>query len=69
MWPMQQWADENPVQGLLFVGGFVAFALAMSGLELLENNRPDYFFAGFFVFLALRATWTMWRQYQRIRHW
>ena len=69
LYPMQRWADENPAQGLLFIGAFVAFGLAMTGLELVENNRPDYFFVALFVLLAARAAWTMWRQYQRIRHW
>ena len=69
MYPMQRWADENPAQGLLFIGVFVALGLAMAGLELVGNNRPDYFFAALFVFLALRGSWTMWRQYQRIRNW
>lgn len=69
MWPMQLWADESPVQGLLCIGFFVAFALAMAGLELLEPTGPDYFFVALFAFLALRAGWTIWRLYQRIRHW
>lgn len=69
MWPMQQWADENPRLGLLFLGLLVAFPLAMAGLELLEPLGPDYFFVALFVILALRASWTLRRQYQRIRHW
>lgn len=55
--------------GCWFVGVFVAFGLAMAGLELAQNNRPDYFFVALFVFIAGRAAWTMWRQYPRIRHW
>lgn len=65
---MQRCADEHPAQGLMFVGAFVAFGLAMAGLELAEN-KPDSFFVALFVFLAARAAWTMWRQYQRTRHW
>ena len=68
MWPVQEWADKNPASGLLFVGLVITFALAMAGLELLEALGPDYFFVALFVFLAARGSWTMWRQYQRIRH-
>ena len=69
MWFMQRWADENPVLGLLVIAASIAFALALIGLELAENSRPDYFFVALWTFLGLRAAWTMWRQYQRIRHW
>lgn len=41
----------------------------MIGLELIENDRPDSFFVALFAFLTLRSAWTMWWQYQRIRHW
>ena len=53
----------------MFIGAFVVLALAMAGLELLEPFGPDYVFVALFVFFALRAGWSMWRQYQRIRHW
>lgn len=70
MWPMQRWADENPALGLLVLAASVLFGLAMIGLELIEPFQDlDYFFVALFAFLTLRAAWTMWQQYQRIRHW
>lgn len=42
----------------------------MLGLELIEPFRdPHYYFIALWAFLTLRVAWTMWRQYQRIRHW
>jgi hypothetical protein len=67
---VQRWADTHPTQALLFAGAFGVLGLALGCLALLEPGGPDYFWAAFyFILIAGRSAWTLWRQYERTKNW
>jgi hypothetical protein len=69
MWPLQRWADSHPAQGLLFGVFWVVLPLVLAGLAISQPGGPAYFYVAFYAFLAARAAWMTWRQYERISLW